>query len=192
MVQVSALFLSEQVNITHTTEMDQSHSYHHSTHTVSGGGIPEVAALSRDELEDLLMCEDKLLEFVESLPPLTTIRNQVDQLSQQNEQLAKNNLSRVQEYEGSRDSTIQKVEELTSLRANFEELTLQQQKASDKLAPSSIKESVLISAAESEEESEKIAEDFLKSQLDVDAFLGAYLEKRIVSFRTELANIINS
>jgi len=191
MVQVSALFLSEQ-DITNTTKMDQSHSYHHSTHTVSGGGIPEVAALSRDELEDLLMCEDKLLEFVESLPPLTTIRNQVDQLSQQNEQLAKNNLSRVQEYEGSRDSTIQKVEELTSLRANFEELTLQQQKASDKLAPSSIKESVLISAAESEEESEKIAEDFLKSQLDVDAFLGAYLEKRIVSFRTELANIINS
>jgi len=190
MVQVSALFLSEQ-DITNATKMDQSHSYHHS-HTVSGGGIPEVAALSRDELEDLLMCEDKLLEFVESLPPLTTIRNQVDQLSQQNEQLAKNNLSRVQEYEGSRDSTIQKVEELTSLRANFEELTLQQQKASDKLAPSSIKESVLISAAESEEESEKIAEDFLKSQLDVDAFLGAYLEKRIVSFRTELANIINS
>lgn len=192
MVPVSDTSPSVQ-DATNFPKMDKSHSYYPPQHTVSGGGgLPEVAALSRDELEDLLMCEDKLLEFVESLPPITTIRNQVDTLSQQNEELAKNNLSRVQEYEGARDSTIQKVEELTSLRANFEELTLQQQKASDKLAPSSIQESVHISAARSEEESEAIAEDFLASQLDVDAFLGAYLEKRIVSFRTELANIINS
>ena len=33
----------------------------------------------------------------------------------------------------------------------------------------------------SEEESEKIAEDFLHNHIDVDAFLENYLEKRIVS-----------
>lgn len=42
-------------------------------------------------------------------------------------------------------------------------------------------ESLLIFAAQSEEDSEKIAEDFLHSHIDVDAFLDSYLEKRIVS-----------
>lgn len=43
-------------------------------------------------------------------------------------------------------------------------------------------ESLLIYAVQSEEESEKIAESFLKKSIDVDTFLGQYLEKRIVSF----------
>lgn len=38
-----------------------------------------------------------------------------------------------------------------------------------------------IAAAQSEEESEKIAEEFLEKKLDVDAFLKTYLDKRIVS-----------
>ncbi|CAL4105159.1 unnamed protein product, partial [Meganyctiphanes norvegica] len=161
--------------------MDQSHSYHHSTHTVS-----EVALSDFDFFDEVFLSEfldDVFFEFSESLTVLTIMRvNYISELAFHKLRLVENNLSRVQEYEGARDSTIQKVEELTSLRANFEELTLQQQKSSDKLAPSSIQESILISAAQSEEESEKIAEDFLKSHLDVDAFLGAYLEKRIVSF----------
>lgn len=44
-----------------------------------------------------------------------------------------------------------------------------------------LQESLLIYAVQSEEESEKIAEDFLQNQIDVDAFLDKYMEKRIVS-----------
>lgn len=58
-------------------------------------------------------------------------------------------------------------------------MTLAQQVASEKLAPANIQESLLICAAQSEEESEKIAENFLQKRIDVDAFLGEYLEKRI-------------
>lgn len=50
--------------------------------------LPEVASLSRDELEDLLACEDKLMEFVASLPQLASFKTQCDQLVVQNEALA--------------------------------------------------------------------------------------------------------
>lgn len=47
-------------------------------------------------------------------------------------------LERSTEYERVRDTTIKKVEELTTLRSSFEEMTLMQQNASEKLAPASI------------------------------------------------------
>ncbi|ROT83502.1 vacuolar protein sorting-associated protein 37A [Penaeus vannamei] len=155
------------------------HSFFPLTHSTQVGILPEVASLSRDDLEDLLACDDKLTEFVEGLPQVAALRNQCEQLSAQNEALAKANLERSSDYERARDATIQKVEELTSLRSSFEDMTIKQQKASEKLAPSSIQESLLIFAAQSEEDSEKIAEDFLHSHIDVDAFLDSYLEKRI-------------
>lgn len=155
------------------------HSYFPVTHTAQVGVLPEIASLSREDLEDLLLCEDKLTEFVTGLPQLSALRNQCDQLIVQNEALAKANLERSNDYERARDATIQKVEELTTLRASFEDMTIKQQKASEKLAPPSIQESLLIFAVQSEEESEKIAEDFLQKQIDVDSFLGRYMEKRI-------------
>lgn len=48
------------------------------------------------------------------------------------------NLERSSEYERSRDAVIRKVEELNTLRSRFEELTVAQQVASEKLAPSNI------------------------------------------------------
>lgn len=48
------------------------------------------------------------------------------------------NLDRSSEYERSRDATIRKVEELNTLRTRFEELTVAQQVASEKLAPANI------------------------------------------------------
>ncbi|KAK7067925.1 Vacuolar protein sorting-associated protein 37A [Halocaridina rubra] len=155
------------------------HSYIPVAHTSQVGVLPEVASLSREDLEDLLACEDKLTEFVSGLPPLTAIKNQCDQLVVQNEALAKATLERSVDYELARDATIQKVEELTALRASFDDLTLRQQQTSEKLAPSSIQESLLIFAVQSEEESEEIADDFLQKQIDVDSFLGKYMEKRI-------------
>lgn len=44
-----------------------------------------------------------------------------------------------------------------------------------------LQENMSIAAAQSEEESEEIAEKFLDKKLDVDAFLKTYLDKRIVS-----------
>lgn len=154
------------------------HSFYPGTHSAVGA-MAEVAALNRSDLEDLLACDDKLTEFVLALPQLAAARNQCDQLAAQNEAVATANLERSSDYERSRDAVIRKVEELNTLRARFEELTVAQQVASEKLAPSNIQESLLIHAVQSEEESEKIAESFLRKSIDVDTFLGQYLEKRI-------------
>lgn len=54
------------------------------------------------------------------------------------------NLERSNEYERSRDAVIRKVEELNTLRASFEELTVVQQAASEKLAPSNIQVILLL------------------------------------------------
>lgn len=53
------------------------------------------------------------------------------------------NLERSSEYERCRDATIRKVEELNTLRSRFEELTVAQQVASEKLAPSNIQVKLL-------------------------------------------------
>ncbi|KAK8374783.1 hypothetical protein O3P69_012569 [Scylla paramamosain] len=154
------------------------HSFYPGPHS-SVGAMAELATLTRPDLEDLLACEDKLTEFVASLPQMAAARNQCDQLAAQNEAIAKASLERSSEYERSRDATIRKMEELNILRTKFEEMTVAQQVASEKLAPGNIQESLLICAVQSEEESEKIAENFLQKRIDVDAFLGEYLEKRI-------------
>lgn len=44
-----------------------------------------------------------------------------------------------------------------------------------------LQENMSIAAAQSEEESENIAEKFLDEKIDVDTFLKTYLDKRIVS-----------
>lgn len=158
--------------------LSSPHSFYPGPHSTVGG-MAEIASLTRPDLEDLLACEDKLTEFVVALPQMAAARNQCDQLATQNEEIARASLECSNEYERSRDATIKKVEELNTLRSRFEEMTLAQQVASEKLAPANIQESLLICAAQSEEESEKIAENFLQKRIDVDAFLGEYLEKRI-------------
>ncbi|KAK3876010.1 hypothetical protein Pcinc_019152 [Petrolisthes cinctipes] len=147
--------------------------------TTTGGPLAEVSSLSRSELEDLLECEDKMAALVASMPPLATIRAQCDSLVAQNEALAKATLERSDEYERSRDAAIRKVEELNNLRQSFTDLTLAQTKASELLAPACIQESLVVAAMQSEEESEEIADQFLRKELGVEAFLSAYLEKRI-------------
>lgn len=140
---------------------------------------PEVSRLNMEELEGLAECEELLDDFVQNLPQLAALTQQCDKLAVENTELAKTNLSLNSEYESTRDRTLQGVEALTGLHQSFEELTLHSQALTAKLQPSCLQENMSIAAAQSEEESENIAEKFLDEKIDVDTFLKTYLDKRI-------------
>lgn len=71
-----------------------------------------------------------------------------------------------------------KVEKVTVLKARYDNLIQQYNKLSIVFTPDHIKECLKISADESHEDSEKIAEDFLNRKIDVERFLSTYVECR--------------
>lgn len=50
--------------------------------------IPELVYKNNDEINDLLNCEEKLDDFIESLPDVASIINRCNQLSEENTILA--------------------------------------------------------------------------------------------------------
>ncbi|KAL7635480.1 UNVERIFIED_CONTAM: hypothetical protein RMT77_014549 [Armadillidium vulgare] len=143
--------------------------------------IPELVYKNNDEINDLLNCEEKLDDFIESLPDVASIINRCNQLSEENTILANQNIELKNDYEKTRDQTLIKVQELTTLQASFDNLVAQQHQLTDKLAPSNIQEQTMIAASQSEEESEKIAEEFLQKDIDINTFLSQYVGKRVES-----------
>ncbi|KAF2362619.1 Modifier of rudimentary Modr [Trinorchestia longiramus] len=153
--------------------MDKNSSY------ISAPIPAEVAQLKLEELEELAECEDLLEEFVMKHPQLSVLTDMCDKLTLENKALAQHNLELSRSYEAARDQTLQRVETMTSLHHDFRNLTRRSQALAQKLQHSVLKENMSIAAAESEEQSEAIAEKFLNKELDVDSFLKTYLDKRI-------------
>lgn len=143
--------------------------------------FPELLDLSTTQLQQLIQSEDRLDEFINRLPPMQRLNNTVDDMITKNEELAKENLSKHPQLQKLDHSIRKKLDALSVVRNSYESLTQEYQRLSGKYAPGSIKESLRLAVLRADEESERIAEQFLGGKMSVDQFVSKYLKKRTLS-----------
>uniref|UniRef100_A0A1B6LMU0 VPS37 C-terminal domain-containing protein n=1 Tax=Graphocephala atropunctata TaxID=36148 RepID=A0A1B6LMU0_9HEMI len=144
--------------------------------------FPELNNLSVSELELLNSNNDCLDEFVDSLPVMKGVDRVMEEWITRNEEVAKETLSKEGQLEELRAAVGEKLQTACQLKARHETLSQEYQRLADRYSPQSIREHVKRAAMKSDEESEHIAEQFLHGDMDLDTFLSAYTQKRMLSY----------
>ncbi|XP_046398698.1 vacuolar protein sorting-associated protein 37A [Ischnura elegans] len=143
--------------------------------------FPDLVSVPTSELQRLWENEDRLEEAVLGLPEILQLQATVDELMARNEEIARETLSKQPLLESLKQSVIEKLETVATLKETYESLSQKYQKISEMYSPPQIKEAMWQAATKSDEESERVAEEFLNGELDVEQFLDLYIEKRMLS-----------
>ena len=140
----------------------------------------KLSQMEKEDLQDILGDDGALEKFVSeiSYPPLETTLDNITSMEDNIRAQAENNTKLQQEIELLKDSLLNKVQDYHSKKADVEVLykkctDLKQRVSSEVMADKLIRLSV-----SNEEESDKIAEQFLSRELSVDDFLQDYIKIR--------------
>ncbi|KAH1004964.1 vacuolar protein sorting-associated protein 37A [Dendroctonus ponderosae] len=142
--------------------------------------FPELNLLSTEELRFLDECDGRQIEFIEELPSVKDQNRMLDDLASQIEELAEENLRKESRLCELRQTVDARIEEVAKLAFDNERLFSIYQNLSEKYSPRNIQEELGKAAKAAEEESEKIAEQFLHGELDVDRFLNMFIKTKAV------------
>ncbi|XP_026677205.1 vacuolar protein sorting-associated protein 37A isoform X3 [Diaphorina citri] len=145
--------------------------------------LPDLSGLSLSELKLLDENEEYLDAYVKSLPNIQQLENVIDSLISTNESLANENLEKENKLKELTQETKEKVELLTELQCTHEMKNHQYDQLVERYSPHNIRERLLKTVNIHEEESERIADNFLDNKIDLDTFLGTYIDKRVVTHR---------
>ncbi|XP_063236845.1 vacuolar protein sorting-associated protein 37A [Bacillus rossius redtenbacheri] len=143
--------------------------------------FPELLDLGTEELRALDASADRREAFLRGLPQTSALDAQVASTMAGTEELAKGNLARRPELERLRESIADKMETLRALKNSYDSLSQDYQRISEKYAPENIRDLLRLAAAECDEETDRLAERFLASNIDVDEFVNVYIEKKMLS-----------
>ncbi|XP_026284781.1 vacuolar protein sorting-associated protein 37A isoform X2 [Frankliniella occidentalis] len=143
--------------------------------------FPELAELSVEELQALMDNQDRRNEFIEQLPVSQELDDQLDQLMISIENLAKENLEKESKLKELHSACEERRHILNEVHSSYEELGVQFQSLADCRTPASIRESLRAATRQADEESERVAEHFLSGEMNLDQFLVAYVNKRMMS-----------
>nr|CAH7737913.1 unnamed protein product [Callosobruchus chinensis] len=143
--------------------------------------FPELSGMSYEDLKFLNESVDRQDEFIDELPPIKEQNKTLDDLALQIEEMAVSNLSKKEILEELRNNVDQRVDEVTKLVLENEQLLASYQTLSDKYAPRNIQEELQRAARKMEQESEKVAESFLNGTIDVDKFVSNFISTRMIS-----------
>ncbi|CAH0558209.1 unnamed protein product [Brassicogethes aeneus] len=148
------------------------------SHTPITSQFPQLNHLSIEELQFLKENADRQQEFIEEMQCINNQQRVLDECIAQIEELAESNLSKQQQLEDLRFGIDSRIEEVTKLAFENERLLGIYQDLSDKYSPRNIQDQLRIAASQAELEGEKIAENFLKGEMDVDRFVNQYISTR--------------
>lgn len=143
--------------------------------------FPELKTYSLEELEFLNESEERREEFLENLQKMRDMNKGLDDVISQVEDLADLNLSKEKQLEELQKDIDFRIQEVTKLAFENERLNITYQNLSDKYSPENIKDQLKQAAQKSESESERIADAFLKGEIDVDKFVNMYIQSRMLT-----------
>jgi len=140
--------------------------------------IPELNQLTLKELRFLEENEDRQAEFIDNLPFVKDQSRVLDDLMDNIEELAEENLEKQLKVKQLEEAVDLKIEEVAKLAFDNERLYSVYQDFADNFSPRNIQEKLGTAAKKAEEDSEKIAESFLQGDLDVDKFLNLFIKSK--------------
>ncbi|KAK2716180.1 vacuolar protein sorting-associated protein 37A-like [Artemia franciscana] len=145
--------------------------------------IPELQNASEEELKEYLENEDLIKDFIASMPLTQKCQEDLDNLCNINEAIAKNILEMEENIQRSHVALQEKRKHFQLLGCRWRELLQSHKIISERYSPQSIKECLHAKSLLAEEESEVVAEEFLNGTMPVETFLVQYLDKRTLSHK---------
>ena len=140
--------------------------------------MKKLKELDIKELKEICANPDLLLDDIHGMESVVNLQKQRKLLVEQNDLIAKENLEYEPKLEDLKLDLKVTFEEYNDVFGKFEEKIQKQDELRQIYEPSNLMNNLRISIMQAEEESEEIADDFLKSDINLDQFLGTFLEKR--------------
>lgn len=140
--------------------------------------FPELDGLSLEELKDLIDKPEVMDAFLVKLESMKKLEADKEELMRKNEEIARFNLSLQSTLEGSKDELLKKCERVSELKGEFANKSQKQKELSEVLSLVQIRTRLEIAAAQAEEESDAIADEFLSKSMTPEEFIQKFLEKR--------------
>ncbi|XP_072934388.1 vacuolar protein sorting-associated protein 37B [Epargyreus clarus] len=130
-----------------------------------------LAHLNSDELKEMLNDDTKFDTILKDVNQVKDWETEKDMIIARNRSLAELNLSMEPELEGLKAQVQEKSESGEQLCTRIQELLEEYKTKSAGISPDTTHALLQTAAAETEEQSENIAQDFLSGKIDVDKFL---------------------
>ncbi|CAH1777883.1 unnamed protein product [Owenia fusiformis] len=159
--------------------------------------FPQLRDLSVSELQELSENEDKLLEILQQLPEILKLGEDRQHMCNTNETIAKENIANRPVIEKNKEILLKRFDDLNELKTRFDTNSQKQDELRETYSARNIETTLKLATLEAEEQSEKIADEFLSKKIPIDDFIQQYLEKRSLchnrrSKEEKLQQIVNS
>uniref|UniRef100_A0A2S2PBM0 Vacuolar protein sorting-associated protein 37A n=1 Tax=Schizaphis graminum TaxID=13262 RepID=A0A2S2PBM0_SCHGA len=141
-----------------------------------------LAKLTSAELLRLNNNVDCLDEFISELPSIEASNKNIENTITKIMDLANSNMSKEEPISNLRSEISKQLETIETYQKSYAGLSAKYVKLSEKYSPQSISDNLKKAAIKCDEESERIAEQFLNGDIDCDKFLQVYIKSRTVSY----------
>ena len=147
--------------------------------------IPEVAALTDSELEELNDNKPALLNFCHNLenPIMQTMETNYETLLNEIESISEVNETLTSAFKDKKESLVGHQKECDEQRANIENVRKRVEKAQNQYSVTNLSKILDKCTVADEEESEKCAENFLNGESSVEEFIKEYTTIRTSHFK---------
>merc|ERR1711953_82001 len=137
---------------------------------------------NREELEKLSSNEDEINELVLNSEPIQHLFMEKDLILAANRRMAEDNLALKPRLEESRNALIEIHNQLASKQDQLQSKQRQLESKRSSYSPDSAAAILQASAAEAEQQSEVIADGFVRGEIDVQDFLKEFVDARSKSY----------
>ncbi|KAL5236433.1 hypothetical protein ACI65C_003843 [Semiaphis heraclei] len=125
---------------------------------------------------------DCLDEFISELPSIEASNKNIENTITKIMDLANSNMSKEEPIHNLRKEISKQLETIENYQKSYAGLSTKYVKLSEKYSPQSISDNLKKAALKCDEESERLAEQFLNGDIDCDKFLQVYVKSRTVSY----------
>jgi len=143
--------------------------------------LSKIQVMSKEELDALLNDDEKFDDYIRSLQQIKQLYSEKEELMTSNKSLAEYNISQEPDIRSKRQELAEKHREAIEMVEKLKISRRELEAKSGNYKPDELYSLLQISSTEVEQDSEKIADEFLEgdvSEANVDAFLEKFLEKR--------------
>lgn len=140
--------------------------------------FPELNKKSVEELTLLLSDKGAFDLFIENMEFVQNIKKLQDDVINQNQEVAKNNIAKEGELNRLRQEANGLRNQMQQLKQEYDQKAQQQQQLMNRFAPAVLLDQLRNATHQIDQESEKLAEDFLQGQVNQQQFLKQYMQKR--------------
>ncbi|XP_039259658.2 vacuolar protein sorting-associated protein 37A-like [Styela clava] len=143
--------------------------------------IPELDNLSLEELKDLDEDEIQLLGVFHSTEMSKAIHDEREEISKRIEKIAKDNLSRSADLEKCRENLVKSFDKCQKMKEEYDGNVKKFMEASEWMSLNNISLRIQVSTAEQEEKAEKMVENFLDGDMDVNDFTKEFVKSKTIA-----------